>query len=276
MTDTPPSPFPRHTSVSEKFNPDDRILRELHLYLGPRCNRACRFCNVYGSPEGWFEEIHTSVLDGLLRVVHPSGNVKIYGGEPTLHTEEVLRAFAYLREHGFHGLFTIFSNGIRAADLIRLLTFDEVVEAVLNYSILTGRGTDPIPPASLDLLTQYAEADPGRLFSGHPDIGPVGRAAETEAVWTDRPDFEGECPRCYPVITTRGHYHACPFVVETDVPRYRLGDLCTDADDIRNRYAHFLTWIDHTVTPEAQHRGVHACTQCLTLAHHNPNVERNA
>ena len=33
-------------------------LPEVHLYQGNRCNRACPFCTVEGSPHGWFSE-HT-------------------------------------------------------------------------------------------------------------------------------------------------------------------------------------------------------------------------
>ena len=268
MANIPISPFPRHQSVSGKFRPEDRILKEIHLYHGSLCNRTCRFCNVYGGPAGWFEEIRAPVLDALLRVVSPDGNVKIYGGEPTLHTENILWAFGYLRARGFRGPFTVFSNGIRADDLVRLLGSDESVEAVLNYSILTGEGADPVPEASLETLIRYAEKYPGRLFSGHSDIGPVGRAASprTRAAWPDRPEFEGECPRCYPVLTTRGRYRACPFAVETDAVRYRLGDLRTDAEELRSGYARFLTWVDRTVMPAARDRGVHPCTLCVRLA----------
>ena len=51
----------------------------------------------------------------------------------------------FLRARGFAGLFTIYSNGVKARTLIHLLESDPQSEAVLNYSIYLGRDADPLP-----------------------------------------------------------------------------------------------------------------------------------
>ena len=80
------------------------------------------------------------------RTVATDGNIKFYGGEPTLHAEAIIDAMAYLRARGFRGLFTIFSNGVKAERLIDILDSDARSEAVLNYSIYHGRDAEPLPP----------------------------------------------------------------------------------------------------------------------------------
>ena len=40
--------------------------------------------------------------------------MNLTGGEPTLHAQTIIDAMTYLRQHGFRGLFTIFSNGVQA------------------------------------------------------------------------------------------------------------------------------------------------------------------
>ena len=65
-------------------------------------------------------------LDATLASVmlHEQGALKFYGGEPTLNTENTLWAIAYLREHGFAGAIVIYSNGIKADQLLQLLASD--------------------------------------------------------------------------------------------------------------------------------------------------------
>ena len=137
-------PITFHESV-ETFHERDAELRELYLYDGNFCNRACSWCTVFGSPEGWHQAYSERVLDSAAAAVAPDGNIKFYGGEPTLHVEGLIEAMRHVRGRGFRGLFTIFSNGVRARALIRVLDSDPRTEAVLNYSIYLGRDAEPLP-----------------------------------------------------------------------------------------------------------------------------------
>src|SRR5919201_1536112 len=53
--------------------------RELHLYHGSKCNRACDFCTVSGRTDGWNEPFTPPVLDRALALVDPNGNLELYG-----------------------------------------------------------------------------------------------------------------------------------------------------------------------------------------------------
>ena len=167
--------------------------RELHLYHGSKCNRACDFCTVSGHPDGWYEPFRTPVLDRALALVDPDGNLKVYGGEPTLELADLLDAIRYLRAGGFTGWITVFSNGVLADRVIALLEADARIEVVLNFSIATGVDAEPLPARSRRLLADYAGRRPGVLFLSHPDLVPVGRGAD--GAWTDRADFGGACPQ---------------------------------------------------------------------------------
>ena len=113
--------------------------RELHLYHGSKCNRACDFCTVSGHPDGWYEPFRTPVLDRALALVDPDGNLKVYGGEPTLELADLLDAIRYLRAGGFTGWITVFSNGVLADRVIALLEADptgvDVFRAGLDFGV---------------------------------------------------------------------------------------------------------------------------------------------
>src|SRR5689334_931710 len=94
---------------------------DLHLYTGSKCNRQCDFCIVSGRPDGWYRPMTTESLDAALALVPVDGTIKFYGGEPTLDLENLLWAIRYLREHGFIGWFTVFSNGVLADRVIEIL-----------------------------------------------------------------------------------------------------------------------------------------------------------
>jgi hypothetical protein len=66
----------------EHWADGDTELRELHLYEGNFCNRACVWCTIDGSPEGWYRRYSPAVLDQALATLAPDGNLKFYGGEP--------------------------------------------------------------------------------------------------------------------------------------------------------------------------------------------------
>jgi len=241
---------------------DDR-LAEIHLYFGSFCNRSCDFCVVFGSPEGWMAELDAPLLDSLLELIHPEAQIKIYGGEPTLLSDNLLWACRYLREGGFAGRFVFFSNGVQADRLIRLLEADEHSCCTLNYSILTGTDAEPLPAASLRRLGAYERDHPGRIFAGHAAIVEVGRAVDWESDSADvRDDFSSACPRCYPVATSRGKHHACPFAVENPAIHYQLGDLETPPEEVRRNFRAFLEWIETVLEPEAKRQRRHPCAVC--------------
>jgi hypothetical protein len=250
-------PFHESRITGEKMG---ARFRELHLYHGSKCNRACDFCTVSGRPEGWYEPFRAPVLDRALALVDPDGNLKVYGGEPTLDLAGLLDAMRYLRAGGFNGWITVFSNGVLADRVIALLEADAWTEVVLNYSIATGADAEPLPARSRRLLAAYAERRPGVLFLSHPDLVPVGRGADS--AWADRADFGGACPHCCPVLTSRGFLHACPFAVELALPQYDLGSLESDPRDTPDRHRRFLAWIDAVVVPAAAEEQRHPCQVC--------------
>src|SRR5207247_626169 len=198
----------------EHFAEGDTELRELHLYEGNFCNRTCAWCTINGSPQGWYERYSPAVLDQALATLAPDGNLKFYGGEPTLHAEEIERAIRYVRERGFRGLVTIFSNGVKAERLIDILESDLRSEAVLNYSIYHGRDAEPLPPHAKARLEVWAAAHPGRIFQGYKVLFHAGSGADLPYDRDREADFHGlgtGCVRCFPVLTTKGRFHAGPF-----------------------------------------------------------------
>src|ERR1700687_3226242 len=186
----------------EHFAEGDSELRELHLYEGNFCNRTCTWCTINGSPDGWYQNYTPAVLDQALATVARDGNIKFYGGEPTLHSQAIIDAMAYLRARGFRGLFTIFSNGIKADRLIDILESDARSEAVLNYSIYHGRDADPLPPHAQEHLEDWSRAHPNRVFQGYKVLFHAG--AGTQHVYdrdreADFPGLGTACVRCVPV-----------------------------------------------------------------------------
>jgi hypothetical protein len=242
-------------------------LPEIHLYFGSRCNRECDFCVVFGGPRGWMAEVDENLLEALLGLLHPQAQLKIYGGEPTLLAANLRWVFAWLRQRGFAGRFTLFSNGVQSARLLELLEADPDTCCVLNYSILTGTQAEALPLVALRQLRAYARRHPGRIFAGHPDLVEVGRARQWgREQLQQRADFDHTCPRCFPVATTRGRYHACPFAVENQSPHYDLGGLDTPPAEVERRYRLFLEWIDQVLAPRALSRGCHPCALCTQAA----------
>lgn len=257
-------PITFHEPV-EHWNPADAELRELHLYEGNFCNRTCAFCTIDGSPQGWYRPYTPAVLDQARRSVAADGNLKFYGGEPTLHAAAIIDAMAWLRAHGFRGLFTIFSNGIKADRLLAILDSDPRSEAVLNYSILHGRDAEPLPAHARAALEDWARAHPNRLFQGYKILFHAGGGA-TGAFDRDREaDFHGlgrGCVRCFPVLTSAGRFHACPFAAEIDAPHFDLGRVGSDPATVRANYRGFRRWIDEVLDPAARARGVSSCEMC--------------
>jgi hypothetical protein len=249
----------------EHFSAADAELRELHLYEGNFCNRACSWCTIHGSPDGWYRPYAPAVLDQALSTLAADGNLKFYGGEPTLHTTEIVEAIRYCRERGYRGLVTVFSNGVQADRLIAILESDPRTEAVLNYSIFHGRDAEPLPPAPKTRLERWATEHPGRLFKGYKVLFHAGGGTDESFDRDREAEFHGMgtgCVRCFPVLTTKGRFHACPFAAEIDAPHFDLGRVGTDPRTVLENYRGFLRWVDDTLDPAARARGISSCEMC--------------
>ncbi len=250
---------------TEHWADGDTELRELHLYEGNFCNRTCAWCTIQGSPEGWYRPYAPAVLDQALATLAPDGNLKFYGGEPTLHADEILHAIRYVRARGFRGLVTIFSNGVKADRLIAILESDPRTEAVLNYSIYHGRDADPLPPHAQARLEGWAATHPGRIFQGYKVLFHAGAGAAVAFDRDREADFHGlgtGCVRCFPVLTTKGRFHACPFAAEIEAPHYDLGGVGTEPTTVFGRYRTFRRWVDEVLDPAARARGATSCEMC--------------
>jgi hypothetical protein len=253
-----------HESV-EHFAEADGELRELYLYEGNFCNRTCAWCTINGSPKGTYHPYSTTVLDQAVATIAADGNLKFYGGEPTLHASDVIDAIGYVRRKGFNGLVSIYSNGVKAAALIAILESDPRSEAVLNYSIYHGRDAESLSDHAKEQLERWAAAHPGRLFQNYKVLFHAG--AGTELVYDRDRDAEYHgmgtgCVRCFPVLTTKGKFHACPFAAEVDAPHYDLGGVGSDPDKVFQNYRRFRNWADETLDPSARARGVSSCEMC--------------
>lgn len=245
---------------------ENNRLMELHLYPGNRCNRDCDFCTVFGSAKGEYIAYAPEHLDAALETVMLSdkGALKFYGGEPTLDHKNVIWAIAYLRDHAFTGAIVIYSNGIRAQQLLEILESDPLnkTTASLNYSITTGDGAPQMPLASLQLLEDYEQANLGAIAIGHPDIVDSGRGVDPFTGEETRPKVNSTCPHCYPVLKSNGQFHACPFAIENDAPHFHLGDIHTSPTEITQNFDAFFEWLDTVHQPYAEAHELPACTVC--------------
>jgi hypothetical protein len=243
----------------------DRLL-ELHLYPGNQCNRDCEFCTVFGTPKGWYQDYTEDHLEAALRTIvrTPQGTLKFFGGEPTLHPQNVIWAIHYLRQREFEGSIVIYSNGIQAERLLQILQSDPLnrTTASLNYSIATGDGAPPMPHKSLQLLEAYEQAHPGTIAIGHPDIVDSGRGVDLFTGEASRPKVNSRCPHCYPVLTSEGKFHACPFAIENRSAHFQLGDIHTDAAIVAQNFRAFFNWLDTVHEPYAVQHELPACTVC--------------
>lgn len=264
---------------------------DFHLYTGSKCNRKCDFCIVSGRPDGWYEPLTAAALDAALQVVPADGTIKFYGGEPTIDAENVVWAMRYLRENGFCGWFTIFSNGVLADRVIKILESDAQTDVVLNYSILHGEDAEPIPVDALRKLKEYDALHPNRIYSSHAGVFPFGRGVDfvvqvgqqhiAERMHTsfDKKIEIGQltpetaqkieergfrlCPRCRPSLRTDGVFHACPFAVESNSPHFTLGRLGENTTvEVLENFQGFLDWIETKLEPEAERLQLHPCQVC--------------
>lgn len=244
----------------------DRRLLELHLYPGNACNRACDFCTVFGSPQGDGSDYSPELLDAALQtvVLGAQGTIKFYGGEPTLKAKNVIWAIGYLRQQGFQGTIVIYSNGIQAEQLLQILAADplQTTTASLNYSIATGDGAPQMPLQSLNLLAAHEQAHPESIAIGHPAIVDSGRGVDPFTGAEARPQDSHLCPHCYPVLTAKGQFHACPFAVENQSPHFQLGNAQSDPATVAHNFRAFFDWLDTVHQPYAVTHNLPACTVC--------------
>ena len=139
----------------------------------------------------------------------------------TLHSRAIIDAIGYVRSRGFVGLVTVFSNGMKAARLIEILESDARTEAVLNYSIYQGRDADPLPPRAKEKLEAWSAAHLGRIFKGYKVLFHAGAGTGRKYDRDRESEYHGMgkgCVRCFPVLTTKGRFHACSFAAEIDSP----------------------------------------------------------
>ena len=256
-----------HETV-EHFAEGDTQLRELHLYEGNFCNRTCSWCTIDGSPDGWYQPYSPAVLDQALAAVACDGNLKFYGGEPTIHAKVVIEAIRYVRERGFVGLITVYSNGVKAEALIQILESDPRSEAVL-YSIYHGRDAEPLSDHARGRLEDWSRANPGRIFKGYKVLFHAGSGTDERYDRDREADYHGlgtGCVRCFPVLTTKGQFHACPFAAEIDSPHYKLGGPGSKPEAVFRNYRKFRSWVDDTLDPSARSRGISSCELCHSIS----------
>jgi hypothetical protein len=68
--------------------------------------------------------------------------------------------------------------------------------------------------------------------------------------------------RCFPVLTSQGRFHACPFAAEIDAPHFDLGRVGSDPAQVLADYKTFRRWVDDVLDPSARARGVSSCEMC--------------
>lgn len=252
-------------------------LLELHLYPGNACNRSCNFCTVFGSPEGEAIDYGPQILDQALQtlLLDARATLKFYGGEPTLKASNLIWAIGYLRQQGFRGAVVIYSNGIQAEKLLQILASDPQANttASLNYSIATGDGAPQMPLKSLSLLTAHEQEYPGSIAIGHPAIVDSGRGVDPFTGEETRSQESHTCPHCYPVLTAKGQFHACPFAIENQSPHFQLGDIQSDTATVAQNFRAFFNWLDATHQPYAEAQNLPACTVCWKHLHELPLPE---
>ena len=227
-------PLPR---AGRALRRGDTELRELHLYEGNFCNRTCSGARSTARRTGWYQTYAPAVLDQALRHASPpTATSSSTAASRRCTPTAIIDAMAYLRGRGFRGLFTIFSNGVKADRLHRRSS--TATRAARRCS--TTRSTTAATPSRCrrtrkQRLEEWARAHPEPHLPGLQGALPRRRrrrAALTTA--TARPTSTASargCVRCFPVLTSQGRFHACPFAAEIDAPHYDLGRVGTDPAD---------------------------------------------
>ncbi len=254
----------------EIYNERDYPLRELYLYQGNQCNRHCAFCTVFGQMNGWLEPYNEDILDYALKLISSDGHIKFYGGEPSLNVKNQRESISYLREKGFNGRITLFTNGVEFTKLQEILNMDSQITLALNYSIFHGRETHGLSPSIKQKILDYQSQFPNRIYLGHADLIPAGRGSENKSTDNETPHFDLRCPRCFPVLTSRGEIRACPFNVEIQSVYHFLGDITDSPNDVIMHYRLFRDWIESAISSFVNLTGRFPCDYCLEYAAQAP------
>ena len=174
----------------------------------------------------------------------------------------------YVRERGFRGLITIFSNGVQAERLIALLDADPRSEAVLNYSIYHGRDAEPLPRAregaarGLGRRQSRAGSSRATRCSSTPAAGPTRRSTATA-----RPTSTASAPAACaasPCSPREGRFHACPFAAEIDSPHYDLGGVGTAPGGGVPELPHVPALGRRGARPDGARRAAFRAARCAT------------
>jgi hypothetical protein len=115
------------------------------------------------------------------------------------------------------------------------------------------------------MLESWARAHPNRLFQGYKILFHAGSGADSVYDRDREADFHGlgtGCVRCFPVLTSRGRFHACPFAAELDAPHYDLGRVGSEPRQVFENYRSFRRWVDDVLDPSARARGISSCEMC--------------
>ena len=123
------------------------------------------------------EPFQSDILDYALKLVTSDGHIKFYGGEPTVNFRNQKESILYLRQKGFQGRMTIFTNGIEFPKLKEILEIDPQITLALNYSIYHERDTRGLPPVIRNQIMDYQRQFPNRIYLAHPDLIPSGRGS---------------------------------------------------------------------------------------------------
>jgi hypothetical protein len=114
-------------------------------------------------------------------------------------------------------------------------------------------------------LEEWAAAHSGRLFQGYKVLFHAGAGAKLTYERDREAGYHGMsagCVRCFPVLTTRGQFRACPFAAEIDSPHYDLGRVGAEPNRVFENYQRFRKWADDTLDPAAAARGISSCEMC--------------
>lgn len=119
-----------------------------------------------------------------------------------------------------------------------------------------------MPNHALERLAAYEAEHEGAIAIGHPDVVDSGRGVEPFTGDSDRPKVNSRCPHCYPVLTTEGKFHACPFAIENSAPHFQLGEIDSDPAQVARNFRAFFHWLDTVHEPFAIAHNLPACTVC--------------
>ena len=133
-----------------------------------------------------------------------------------------------------------------------------------------------MPRKSLERLEKYEQEHPGAIAIGHPDVVDSGRGVDPFTGEEERSQESSRCPHCYPVLTTEGKFHACPFAIENQSSHFQLGTVDDDPETVTENFNAFFHWLDTVHQPYAEANQLAACTVCWKHLDELPTPKFNA